>query len=110
MDTRKAAEHKTFKYADFRASLENHGWGCSLYIIEVGARGPIFKPAQDRIRSLFQAWVPGGSRSGVAQMIKDASWISLVCLFSLFHARNDPHWITPRLVEPVPRDSGPVGH
>ena len=102
--------NKTSKYADLEASLENYGWGCSLYTIEVGARGHIFKPAKDRIRSLFQAWVPVGSRSGVAQMIKDASRISLVCSFSIFHARNDPHWITPHLVMPVPRDGGPVVH
>jgi hypothetical protein len=31
-------------------------------------------------------------------MIKYAIWISLVCSFSIFQARNDPVWITPSLV------------
>ena len=105
-NAREAEERKASKYADLKASLENQGWGCSLYTIEVGARGHIFKLVKDCIRSLFRAWVPADSRSGVAQLIKHASWISLVCSFSLFHAHNDPHWIAPCLVEP--RDDGPM--
>ena len=34
------------------ASLENQGWGCSLYTIEVGAMDHIFKPVKDRIKSV----------------------------------------------------------
>ena len=92
------------RIAEPRASLENQGWGCGLYTIEVGARGLIFQPVKDRIRSLFWAWVPADSRIGFAQLIKHASWISLLCSFSLFHDRDDPHWFMLRLVEP--RDGG----
>jgi hypothetical protein len=68
---------------------------------------------KDRLRSLFRSWVPPGHRSGDAQMIKYASWISLVCSFSIFQARNDPVWITPSLVshhiDEVPADKGAWG-
>jgi hypothetical protein len=64
-------------------------------MIEVGARGHISKVVKDRFQSLFQSWVPPGHRSGVTQMI---SWIYLVGSFSIFQARNDSVWITPRLV------------
>jgi hypothetical protein len=65
---------------------------------EVGAQGHISKVVKDRLRVFFWSWVPPGYRSGVTQMIKYASWISLVCSFSIFQARNDPVWITPPLV------------
>ena len=97
-DAKKAEECKTSKYADLRITLSNQGWDCSLYTIEVGVRGHILKPVKDHLRSLFWGWVPPGSRSGVAQMIKHASWISLVCSFSIFQARNDPVWSSPHLV------------
>jgi hypothetical protein len=67
-------------------------------MIEVGARGHISKVVKDRLRSLFLSWVTPGHRSGVAQMIKYARWISLVCEFSIFQDRNNFVWITPRLV------------
>ena len=69
-NAREAEECKASKYADLKASLENQGWGCSLYTIEVSVRGHIFKPVKDCIRSLFRAWVPADSRSGVVQLIK----------------------------------------
>jgi hypothetical protein len=67
-------------------------------MIEVGARGHISKLVKDHLCSLFRSWVTPGHRSGVAQMVKYVSWISLVCSFSIFQARNDPVLITPRLV------------
>jgi hypothetical protein len=38
------------------------------------------------------------NRSGIGQMIKGVSRISLVCSFAIFQARNDPVWFSPRLV------------
>jgi len=97
-DADKARDRKISKYAGLKIALSNEGWDCGLYTIEVGARGHISKSVKDRLRSLFRSWVPPGHRSGVAQMIKYASWISLVCSFSIFQARNDPAWNAPRLV------------
>jgi hypothetical protein len=97
-DADKARDCKISRYAGLKEELSNQGWNCGLYTIEVGARGHISKVAKDRLWSLFRSWVPPGHRSGVAQMIKYASWIFLVCSFSIFQARNDPVWITPRLV------------
>jgi hypothetical protein len=93
-----ARDHKISRYAGLKEELSNQGWDCGLYSIEIGAWGHISKVVKDCLRSLFRSWVPPGHRSGVAQMINYASWISLVCLFSIFQARNDPVWITPRLV------------
>jgi hypothetical protein len=58
-DAKRAEEHKASRYADLKTALINEGWDCSLYMIKVGARGHIFKLVRDRLRSLFQAWVPG---------------------------------------------------
>jgi hypothetical protein len=88
-DADKARDRKISRYAGLKEDLSNQGWDCGLYMIEVGARGHISKVVKDRLWSLFRSWVLPGHRSGVAQMIKYASWISLVCSFSIFQARND---------------------
>jgi hypothetical protein len=96
--TDKARVRKISRYAGLKEKLSNQGWDCGLYTIEVGAWGHISKVVKDRLWSLFCSWVPPGHRFGVAQMIKFASWISLVCSFYIFQACNDPVWITPSLV------------
>jgi hypothetical protein len=53
-----AEKCKTSKYADLKTALSTEGWDCSLYIINIGARGHILK---DRLRSLF--WL--GSLQGI---------------------------------------------
>jgi hypothetical protein len=93
-----ARDCKISRYAGLKEELRNQHWDCGLYMIEVRAWGHIFNVVKNHLWSLFRSWVPPGHRSGVAQIIKYASWISLVCLFSIFQARNDPFWITPRLV------------
>jgi hypothetical protein len=97
-DAKRAEECKTTRYADLKDELNNQGWDCGLYLIEVGAQGHIVKSVKDRLRSLFRAWLPAGHRSGIGQMIKDVSRISLACSFAIFQARNDPVWFSPRLV------------
>jgi hypothetical protein len=97
-DTKRADERKIARCADLKEELSNQEWDCSLYLIDVGARGHIVKSVKDHLRSLFRAWVPAGHRSGIRQMIKDISRISLVCLFAIFQARNDPVWFSPCLV------------
>jgi hypothetical protein len=37
----RAKERTTVRYADLKIALSNEGWDCSLYLIEVGARGHI---------------------------------------------------------------------
>jgi hypothetical protein len=91
---KRAEERKTARYADLKTALSNEGWDCSLYLMVVGARGHILKLVKDRLGSLLRAWVPVGHRSGIGQMMKDVSRISLVCLFAIFQARNDPVWFS----------------
>jgi hypothetical protein len=81
---------KTSRYADLRIALRNEGWVYGLYLIKVGVRGLILKPVMDCLQSSFRAWVPAGHRSGIVQMIKHISWISLVYSFSIFQASKDP--------------------
>jgi hypothetical protein len=83
-DAKRAEERKTARYAELKEELSNQGWDCSLYLIEVGAQGDIVKSVKDCLRSLFRAWVPAGYRSGIRQMMKDVSRISLVCSFAIF--------------------------
>jgi hypothetical protein len=97
-DAKRAEERKTTRYADLKEELRNPGWDCSLYLIEVGGRDHIVKSVKDRLRSLFRAWFPAGHRSGIGQIIKDVSRISLVCSFTIFQARNDPVWFSSCLV------------
>jgi hypothetical protein len=78
-DTDKATDCKISQYAGLKVALSNDGWVGGLYPIEVGAREHISKLVKGRLRSLFRSWVPPGHRFGVMQMIKYASWISLVC-------------------------------
>jgi hypothetical protein len=96
-DATRAEKRKTARYADLKEELSNQGWDCSLYLIKVGARGDIVMLVKDRLWLLFRAWVPAGHRSGIGQMIKDISRISLVCLFAIFKAHNDPVWFSARL-------------
>jgi hypothetical protein len=96
-DAKRAEECKTARFADLKTALSNEGWDCSLYMIKAGARGHILMSVKDCFQSLFWAWVPAGHRLGIGQMMKDVSWISLVYLFAIFQARNDPVWCFPRL-------------
>jgi hypothetical protein len=97
-DAKRAKECKTTRYADLKTTLSNEGWDCSLYLIKVGAQGHILKSVKDRLWSLFLAWVPAGHRSGIGQMMKDVSRISLVCSLAIFQACNDPVWFSLHLV------------
>jgi hypothetical protein len=97
-DAKRAEERKVSRYADFKTAFSNERWDCSLYMIKVRARGLIIKSVEYRLWSLIWSWVPAGHRSGIGQMMKDVSRISLVCSFSIFQARNDPVWSSPCLV------------
>jgi hypothetical protein len=72
-DAKRAGERMTARYADLKEKLSNQGWDCSLYLIEVGARGDNVMSVKDCFRSLLWAWVPAGHRSGIGQMMKDAA-------------------------------------
>jgi hypothetical protein len=98
MDAKRAKECKTARYADLKEELSNQGWDYSLYLIEVRVRGHIVKSVKDHLWSIFRAWLPAGHRSGIGQMIKDVSRISLVCSFAIFQARDVPVCFSPCLV------------
>jgi hypothetical protein len=83
-DIKRAEERKTARYADLKTALSNEGWDYSLYLIKVRAWGHILKSIKDCLWSLFWAWVPASHRSGIEQMMKYVSRISLVCSFAIF--------------------------
>jgi DNA-binding NarL/FixJ family response regulator len=49
-DAKRAKERKTARYADFKISLSNEGWDCSVYLIKVGARGHIFESVKNQLQ------------------------------------------------------------
>jgi hypothetical protein len=98
-DAKRVKECKTARYADLKEKLSNQGLDCGLYLIEVGVRGHIVKSVKDRLRLFFRAWVPAGHRSGIGQMMKDVSRISLVYSFAIFQARNYLVWFSLLLVK-----------
>jgi hypothetical protein len=49
-DAKRAEECKASRYADLKTAVSNEGWGCSLYMIKVGARGHILKSVKDPLR------------------------------------------------------------
>jgi hypothetical protein len=83
-DGKRAEEYKIARYADLKTVLSNEGWDCSLFLIKVGVRCHILKSVEDRLRSLFRAWIHAGHRSDIRQMMKDVSRKFLVCLFDIF--------------------------
>jgi hypothetical protein len=94
-DAKRAEERKTAGHADLKTAYSSERWDCSLYLIKVGAQGHILKSIKNCLRSLFRAWT---IIQALDQMTKCISKISLVCSFTIFQARNDPVWFTPRLV------------
>jgi hypothetical protein len=50
-DADKARDCKISRYAGLKEELNNLGWDCGLYTIEVGAQGHISKVVKDRLRS-----------------------------------------------------------
>jgi hypothetical protein len=67
-------------------------------MIEVKVQGYILKSVKDRLWLLFPGWVPLGHRSGIWQMMKDVSRLSLVCSFSIFQVCNDSVWSSPHFL------------
>jgi hypothetical protein len=78
-DAKRAEDRKTARYADLKEELRNQGWDCGLYLIEVGAQGCIIESVKDRLRLLFQTWVPAGHKSSIAQMKASAGFLWCVC-------------------------------
>jgi hypothetical protein len=97
-DAKRSKECKTARYADLKEEICNQGWDCGLYLIKLRAQGHIVKSVKDCLRSLFRAWVLAGHRSGIGQMIKNVSKVSLVCSFIIFQASNDHVWFYLRFV------------
>jgi hypothetical protein len=85
-DAKRTEERKAWRCTGLKTALSNEWWYCSLFLIEVGARGHILMLVKDHLQSLIQAWVPASHRLGITQIIKHVSWISLACSFTIFHA------------------------
>jgi hypothetical protein len=66
------------RYTDLRTAFSIEGLDCNLYMIEVRARGHILKSVKDPLQSLFRTCIPADHRSGIGQMMKDLSRVSLV--------------------------------
>ena len=86
--------YKEEKYAPLVADL-SRGFKVSHFSVEVAARGFISKQNKARLKSF--ALICCDVRSAELKgLISSCSKASLLASFSIFHARNEPSWSSPR--------------
>ena len=79
----KAQEMKAARYAPLVAGLQDVGFKCSYYSLEIGARGILSFGSS---KTLSQ--ISGASRKRVKTVMKDLSQIVIQCSYLLFKAKD----------------------
>ena len=84
----KAHSRKQSRYADLVDDLNQKGYNCQLYCVEVGSRGLIYYTENEKRRSsIFQA-----SRKEVRTLKKELSNLALVSSYTIWNIwGNSPH-------------------
>ena len=93
-----ANEHKRNKYAPLVDDIEENGYKCFCVCFEIGSRGYINNRNKLALGGLLKLT---NSNTKFTNFYKNISKISLLCSFSIFLARNEPEWISPRYLTPV---------
>jgi hypothetical protein len=83
----KAHSRKQSKYADLVENINQKGYNCQLYCVEVGSRGLITTENEKRLSSIFQA-----SRKEVRTLKKELSNLALVSSYTIWNARHCAVW------------------
>ena len=83
----KAHSRKQSKYADLVEDINQKGYNCQLYCVEVGSRGLITTENEKRLSSIFQA-----SRKEVRTLKKELSNLALVSSYTIWNARHCAVW------------------
>ena len=86
-NTDKAHSRKQSKYADLVDDLNQKGYKCRLFCVEVGSRGLITHDNEKRFCSIFQA-----SRKEVRTLKKELSNLALVSSYTIWNARHCAVW------------------
>ena len=88
--------YKEEKYAPLIADLSRN-FNVYQFSIEVSVRGQISKGNRARIKS-FAYRCCRGPRMVSGALLKSCSKLSLLCSYSIFCARKEPSWSSPRLL------------
>ena len=93
-----ADSRKRERYLNLKSDIEDRGFKCFLFPLEVGSRGHISK----KNKRILTADIPMTHKIRLhnASVLKDLSKISLLCSYSIFHAYSQPSWSEPPLLEP----------
>ena len=80
-----AQDRKTQRYAPLVADIESNGFRCSLYTVEIGARGIIPAGTMKLMKT-----ITGASKSRVKLCLTDISRAVVQCSYLIFLRRNNP--------------------
>ena len=92
----KAQIRKTNTYTYLKNDLEDKGFTVDLVPFEIGSRGHVSKT---NIHNLINVFVKNNIKTNVLRMNKTLGKITLLCTFAIFHAYQQPTWLSPPLLE-----------
>ncbi len=83
----KAHEIKQSKYTHLVQDLEEKGFKCQLFCLEIGSRGLISKDNEQRLQSIFQA-----GKKQMRILREELSRLSLLSSYTIWNARHNAIW------------------
>ena len=93
----KAAQlRKTNKYTYLKLDLEDKGYSVDLVPFEIGSRGHV---TSENTMNLINIFVKHKIKTNVKVMCKQLGKISILCTFAIFHAFQQPSWVSPPLLK-----------
>ena len=92
-----ANDRKKERYTQLKLDLEDRGYICHLFPLEVGSRGHISKKNKLTLANILTL---NKISLKYNELLTNSSKISLLCSYSIFHAYNQPTWSDPPLLLP----------
>ena len=92
-----ANERKTNKYASLINDLEVSGYDSSFIHLAAGSRGLITGDAKSKFKKLFP---PCQTRKFYSNLFNSISRLAVCSSYSIFHAKNQPTWVSPGWLTP----------
>ena len=93
-----ADNRKRQRYTQLKNDLEDRGFKCYLFPLEIGSRGHVTSKNKLTIANTLHI----NKFKGVyfSKIMKDCAKISLLCSYSIFHDYTQPTWTDPPFLEP----------
>ena len=88
---------KNRKYQDLKEDLESRSYNVILVPFEIGSRGQVTKRNRTALETIFKT---NQIKVKTGKLFKEMSKVALLCSFSIFHAREQPTWLSPPLLSP----------